>query len=120
MKYKNVRSAIHNFGHSFVSYENYVDGDFVLYELRNIHNKGYDISINWLTKEFEPNLLRSDHISKSIDYWAKPLEEQLYKQDVLLASLSSFIFVWPANKGHYVEAIDDRGITRKKEIMYAS
>jgi len=32
MKYKNIYSAIHNFGHSFTSLMNYVDGDYVIDE----------------------------------------------------------------------------------------
>jgi hypothetical protein len=69
MKYKNIISAIHNFGHSFLSNENYVDEDFVIDELRNIHRKGYDISVNWITREFEPSQLLSERIKKSIGYW---------------------------------------------------
>ncbi|AWY00274.1 hypothetical protein A8139_09885 [Marinomonas primoryensis] len=51
MKYKNIKSAIHNFGHSFVSLMNYVDEDYVIDEIGKIHKQGYDIEINWLTRE---------------------------------------------------------------------
>jgi hypothetical protein len=119
MKYKNIKSAIHNFGHSFASYENYVDDDFVLYELRNIHRKGYDISINWLTQEFEPNQLCSERIKKSIGYWANSLNENLQKQNVCLGSLQSLNFKWPAKQGHFIVAMDDRGTEHRKEIMHA-
>jgi len=119
MKYKNIKSAIHNFGHSFASYENYVDDDFVLYELRNIHRKGYDISINWLTGDFEPSQLCSERIKKSIGYWINSLDEHLQKQNVSLGSLQSLDFKWPAKQGHFIVAIDDRGIEHRKEIMHA-
>ncbi len=32
MKYKNIYSAIQNFGHSFLSLMNYVDGNYVIKE----------------------------------------------------------------------------------------
>ena len=115
MKYKNIKSAIHNSGHSFASYENYVDDDFVLYELRNIHRKGYDISINWLNGEFEPSQLCSARLRKSISYWHNSLDKHLQKHNVSLSSLESLDFKWPANKGHYIIAIDDRGIEYKKK-----
>jgi len=34
MKYKNIDSALHNFGHSFMSGMNYVDDDHVMYEVQ--------------------------------------------------------------------------------------
>lgn len=30
MKYKNIKSMLHNFGHSFVSLMNYVDGEYAI------------------------------------------------------------------------------------------
>jgi hypothetical protein len=120
MKYKNISSAIHNFGHSFSSYENYVDEDFVIDELRNIHRKGYDISVNWLTREFEPSELLSRRIEKSIGYWADSLNEHLSKHNIEPSALKSIEFKWPARAVHYIVAMDDRGIEHKKEIKYAS
>jgi hypothetical protein len=120
MKYKNIISAIHNFGHSFSSYENYVDEDFVIDELRNIHRKGYDISVNWLTREFEPSELLSERIKKSIGYWADSLDEHLAKHNIESSALKSIEFKWPEKENHYIVAVDDRGIEHKKEIKYAS
>jgi hypothetical protein len=120
MKYKNIKSAIHNFGHSFVSYENYVDGDFVLYELKNIHRKGYDIAINWFTQEFSPNHLCSERIKKSIGYWSSGIQEHLNRQNVDIDSLKSLELFWPVKTIHFIVAIDDRGIEHKKEIAYAT
>ena len=120
MKYKNIISAIHNFGHSFSSYENYVDDDFVIDELRNIRRNGYDISVNWLTREFEPSQLLSERITKSIGYWADSLEEHLVKHNVEPSAIKSLVFKWPVKTMHYIVAIDDRDIEHKKVINYAS
>ena len=69
VKYKNIRSAIHNFGHSFMSDMNYVNDDFVRNELTKIHRKGEDIRIDWISGSFEPENLKSPRIAKSIAYW---------------------------------------------------
>lgn len=119
MKYKNINSAIHNFGHSFASYENYVDDDFIIYELRNIRRKGYDIHINWLSREFEPAQLRSERIEKSISFWATSMEEHFKRQNVDLDCIKALDFYWPANSRHYIVALDDRGIKHQKEIQSA-
>ena len=119
MKYKNINSAIHNFGHSFASYENYVDDEFVLYEMKNIRRKGYDIHINWLTQHFEPSQLESERIKKSISFWANSLEAQFKSLNVDLASIRELDFYWPANEQHYIVALDDRGIKYQKKITYA-
>ncbi|WP_028024039.1 hypothetical protein [Enterovibrio calviensis] len=118
MKYKNIKSAIHNFGHSYISYENYVDGDFVLYELTSIHRKGYDISIDWLNGHFEPYQLCSERIEKSIGYWFAGLSKHLINQNVKLESLTALHFQWPAKQGPFILAVDDRGVEHKKEIEY--
>ena len=109
MKYKNIYSAIHNFGHSFTSLMNYVDGDYVIDELAAIHNKGHDIEIDWLTRRFEPNSQESRRIEKSIGYWGDALKEQLASQNVDLDKLESLVFRWPARRRKFMQATDDRG-----------
>ena len=54
MKYKHIAGAIHNFGHSFTSLMNYVDGDYVIDELAKIHAEGKDIEVDWLSGRFKP------------------------------------------------------------------
>lgn len=119
MKYKNIKSAIHNFGHSFISDENYVDDDYVFYELAAIHSQGHEIVINWLNGKFEPNHLCTDRIKKSIRYWADGLSRHLENQNVDLNLLNSLEFIWPADSAHFMIAIDDRGIEHKKEVKYS-
>lgn len=109
MKYKNIYSAIHNFGASFTSLMNYVDGDYVIDELVNIHGKGYDIKLNWLTREFQPIKFETKRLKKSIGYWEDSLKKDLSSQNVDLKRLSSLYFKWPAKGRKYMIAIDDRG-----------
>ncbi len=109
MKYKNIYSAIHNFGHSFTSSMNYVDNDFVIDELAKIHIKGYDIEVDWLTRKFEPVQMASPRIEKSIGYWANSLKKHLSSQDVEIERLNTLFFKWPAGQRKFMFAIDDRG-----------
>jgi len=109
MKYKNINSAIHNFGHSFVSLMNYVDNGYIIDELNVIHSRGYDIKLNWLTREFQPSELLSDRLKKSIDYWGNDLEHSLLSQNVELKKLYSLFFIWNAKDNKkYMQAEDDR------------
>ncbi|WP_407557896.1 hypothetical protein [Winogradskyella sp. 4-2091] len=116
MKYKNIPSAIHNFGHSFLSYENYVDSDFVIDELNKISGKNYDIKIDWKTKEFQPKTMVSDRITKSIGYWYDNIIEHFKSQNVEFDSLKSFELIWENGKRPKVIATDDRGKFYEKEI----
>jgi hypothetical protein len=113
MKYKNIYSAIHNFGHSFTSLMNYVNGDYVIDELRRIHAAGYDISIDWLIGRFEPAALETHRMQKSIEYWKNFLSNHLLSQKVEITRLSQMRFYWPARGRKFMEATDDRGKTYK-------
>ena len=109
MKYKNIYSAIHNFGHSFTSLMNYVDSDYVIDELANIHRNGYDIEVDWKTRTFTPDTMASDRVKKSIGYWGDSLNKHLASHNVELEKLESLKFVWPAGQRKYMLAFDDRG-----------
>ncbi len=116
MKYKHILSAIHNFGHSFLSYENYVDDDFIIYELNKINRKEYDIKIDWKTKEFQPISLISARITKSIEFWSANINEYFHSQNVEFDRLKSFQLIWNKNESPKVIAIDDRGKLYEKEM----
>ena len=109
MKYKNIYSAIHNFGHSFTSLMNYVDSDYVIDELSNIHSKGYDIEVDWKSLKFTPDQMASSRIKKSISYWGNSLIKHLSSHNVEAEKLTSLKFVWPAGHRKYMLATDDRG-----------
>ena len=113
MKYKNIYSAIHNFGHSFTSLMNYVDDDYVIDELTKIHSAGNDISVDWLTGYFEPAVMETPRIKKSIGYWRDSLDKHLLSQNVDPACLKQIQFRWPARARKFMEAVDDRGQSYK-------
>ncbi|NWO06677.1 MAG: hypothetical protein HLX50_13595 [Alteromonadaceae bacterium] len=109
MKYKNIYSAIHNFGCSFTSLMNYIDGDYTIDELCEIHRQGYDIEVDWLARKFEPSKMATPRIKKSIGYWGDSLKGLMESQNVELDKILSLHFVWPADHRKFMIATDDRG-----------
>ena len=117
MKYKNIYSAIHNFGHSFLSLTNYVDEDYVIDELFDIVSRGHDIEIDWLHKTFVPAEEATPRIRESIDYYAAQLKEHLGSQAVDEDRIKAMKLYWPAKGRKYMWAKDDRG---KEYKIYVS
>jgi hypothetical protein len=88
---------------------NYVDSDYVIDELSNIHSKGFDIEVDWLSRRFSPAQMASPRIKKSIGYWGDSLKKHLLSHNVELEKLTSIKFVWPSEQRRYMFATDDRG-----------
>lgn len=109
MKYKNIYSAIHNFGHSFLSLMNYVDGDYVIDELFDITSRGHDIEIDWLRKTFMPAEEVTPRIKKAIDYYAGQLTKHMQSHAVDVDRIKAMKLHWPAKGRKYMWATDDRG-----------
>ncbi|UTW59391.1 hypothetical protein KFE96_03520 [Kordiimonas sp. SCSIO 12603] len=82
MKLKNIKSFSHNFTHSFVSYNNYIDDGFVMRDLAKLAraNQGEAICIDWLSEE-PPFCGR---IAKSIKLWKKRMPELLKSHNITL------------------------------------
>ena len=109
MKYKNIYSAIHNFGHSFLSLMNYVDGDYVIDEMVNIHSKGHDIEIDWLNNTFIPEEETTPRIKKSMDLYLADLKRHMQSENVDVNRIKAMKLFWPARGEKYMWARDDRG-----------
>jgi len=117
MKYKNIYSAIHNFGHSFLSLMNFVDGKYVIDELQNIISKGYDIEINWLNNTFTPEEEATPRIKNSMDYYFANINSHLKSQHVDVDRIKAMKLHWPAKGRKYMWAKDDRD---KEYTIYVS
>lgn len=109
MKYKNIYSAIHNFGDSFVSSMNYVDGDYVFDEIDRIHSGGHEITIDWLKMSFEPKSKATPRILKSLGYYRVGMEDHFNSQNVEFDRLAMLRFRWCVGSRKFMEAIDNRG-----------
>lgn len=84
MKLKNIKSLSHNLSHSYVSFENYVDGEFVFKELRELAVKanGEKVSIYWLYPENKVVPLFNQRITKSIEYYREWLPKLLVQHEL--------------------------------------
>ena len=88
---------------------NYVDGDYVIDELSDIAEKGYDIEIDWLNNSFTPKQLATARIIKSMDCYYANLKNYLQRQCVDVNRLTVMKLFWPAKGRKYMWAQDDRG-----------
>ena len=84
MKLKNIKSLSHNLSHSYVSFENYVDGEFVFKELRELAVKanGEKVSIYWLYPENKVVPLFNQRITKSIEHYKEWLPKLLVQHEL--------------------------------------
>lgn len=117
MKYKNIHSAIHNLGHSFLSFMNYVDGTYIIDELFDIRSRGFDIEIDWLNNTFIPEAELTSNIRKSMAFYSENLTGHMKSQNIDLNLIQALKLYWPANGKRYMWAKDDRG---KEYKIYAS
>lgn len=108
MKYKNIYSAIHNFGQSFLSLMNYVDGVYVIDDLSDITARGHDVEIDWLTNTFTPNQQATPSILKSMDYYCGDLKTQMQSQCVELENIKEIKLFCPTKGRRYMWAVDER------------
>jgi hypothetical protein len=116
VKYKNIESAIYNFGCSFTSLMNYVDDGYVIDELGRLHRQGADIEVDWLTGRFAPADRMTPRIQKSIDGYRRDLPRHLLSQNVDPKAIVQICFRWPARQQKYMLAVDDRGQEHKMYV----
>ena len=108
MKLKNIKSLSHNLSHSYVSFENYVDGEFVFKELKEMAHKanGEKVSIYWLYPNNKVVPIFSERISKSIKFYKEWLPRLLSQHELsssAIEELRTDIFIAP-NKQLEVQA----------------
>jgi len=71
--HKTLKSVSHNFGHSFVSFMNYMETDYFLGLLQTEMQKTElnRLEVDILNNESQPKELLTRKIQKSINYWNK-------------------------------------------------
>ena len=90
MKYKNLKSFSHNFTHSFVSYENYIDGEYVIEELRKVARElnGEVLSIYWIPDNGPINIKLSKRALASLRSYREWLPKLADQHEVDLFSIT--------------------------------
>ena len=96
---------------------NYVDGEYVMDELAEIHAQGQDIEVDWLSGSFAPAERATPRIEKSIGYWRDSLAKHLQSHNVDPKAIVELKFRWPARQRKCMIAVDDRG---KEHKMYVN
>lgn len=133
--HKPLKSVSHNFGHSFISFMNYINGDYFLgHLLKQARQTNCNkLTVDVLTNAVEPIELLTDQIKQSIEHWNK------WFSTLVESSGSSIVFVRSAkviiefdlkqtrpyaNNLEYLEnpficevvIIDDRGKEYKRKL----
>lgn len=119
MRYKNINSAIHNFGASFTSLVNYCADGYVIDDLDPLHRQQIEIEIDWLGGIFRPVEKATERILISIESYRLALERHLLSENVELASLVRLEFHWPVQGRKFMAAVDDRGKSYKTYVNEA-
>jgi hypothetical protein len=123
MRYKRIGSALHNFAHSFLSFNNYVDDAFILDELQRTLRSSGDVVINFSTGEVEPTAAATPRVRRSIEYWQAGLGDHLRSEQVDPDRVRDVLLrLRLTRKGyeHTVEATDDRGTLHRVPVEPAS
>ena len=117
MKYKNIDSAIHNLGHSFMGGTNYVDDDHVMYEVQAlVRREPHEVWINFSTGEIQPPGEYSASLLKSIALFRSQLDGHLLRHRVDPGAVSEVkLHHRLTRKGGQtvMHAHDDRGIDHR-------
>lgn len=108
MKLKNIKPLSHNLSHSYVSFENYVDGELVFKELKEMAHEanGEKVSIYWLYPDNKEVPLFSERVSKSIEFykaWLPRLMSQHELNRSVIVELRTDIYI-ASNKQLEVQA----------------
>ena len=114
MKYKNIDSALHNFGDSFMGGLNYFDNDHVMYDVYKMAEKSKEkeITINFSNGATSHPELVTTRITKSIKHYMEHLPIHLKGQEVEAVAVNNVTLrVKFTRMGSVVsvEAEDDRG-----------
>jgi len=115
MKYKLIRSMVHNWSHSFMSGMNYVDGRFVFEDVYDLarERRGEKVTISWIPIRTEELFGHTPRVLECIRAYRRDLEKHLLRHQVDARARTDLrTEVWMAeNFRMYVRAyaLDDRG-----------
>ena len=114
MKYKNINSALHNFGQSFMSGMNYFEGDHVMYDVIQMARKAinHKFQINFSTGNLSQPALLNNRVKKSIEHYRRHLPTHLESHGLNAGSVKEVILkvrLTHIGQELTIMARDDRG-----------
>lgn len=115
MKYKLIKAMAHNWTHSFVSWNNYVDDGYVIEDLRRLarERKGEEVVVTWIPVRWEEAFRHTLRIRTSVSHYRKDLPAHLARHRVAIEAIAEMrteVFL-AKNFRMYVRSyvLDDRG-----------
>lgn len=116
MKYKAIPSMLHNFGHSFMSLMNYVDGEYAVDLLQQALTglPTYRLEIHFPSRKIDPPAEYPEKLRTSVGYWADSLPKHMANHGVTSEVVPEVVLVVFGDvRGMHcrVQATDDRGKT---------
>ena len=112
MKYKRIKSALHNLGDSFLGLTNYFHDFQVLPELDELVRANPDgVSINLSTGTIDPDAGSARHLRQAVVAYRDRLAAHFHAEGVDLAVLQDIrVHYKPTAEGRgFISAVDDRG-----------
>lgn len=124
MKYKNIDSAIHNLGHSFMSGMNYFEGDHVMYEVEAlVRREPHEVWINFSTGDISPRGEYSSRLLKSVAHYQEWLGDHLRRHHIDPSALKNVTLHHRLTRlgGQSVMlAVDDRGVEHRVVVSQSA
>lgn len=124
MKYKDIKCMAHNFGYSFVSSLNYVDGDHVVYDLRRLAKNagGKRVSVQWFPPRIYGWSELTPRVRKAVHIYRKWLSEHMRRHRIEQNRIRELRLDCYLNKLHKVVVevyvLDDRGKEHVCDVKY--
>jgi hypothetical protein len=120
LKYKNIDSALHNFGQSFMSLMNYLDDGYVVDDvLQIVKAPPHELSINFSTGEVSPPGDHPVRLLRSTQRYRDDLPKHLERHNIDAGAVKEVRLVHRlTRKGHEttMTASDDRGKEHSVEV----
>jgi hypothetical protein len=120
--YKRIRSAIHNFAHSFLSLLNYVDDEYVIDVIRSLlpRREGGELRFRFPEGAIEPGGEYPGPLRKSVEWYAANLSAHLRDEGVPPARVTELVIqacIGGRGPRFRVEATDDRGKRYRVDVI---
>ncbi len=125
MKYKDIKPMAHNFSHSFLSYENYVDGDYVVEDIKKLVrvSENGKVSICWIPQTSPTPHQATSRLLKAIGLYQRWLPKHVESHGIDIACILEFRIEIARLPSHQLTAQafvrDNRGKVHISEVEIA-
>jgi|SRR3989338_657401 len=121
--YKRLTGATQNFIHSFFSDMNYVDDEFVSFEIKKsfLNSKLEKAEIDLINFENSSEIFKTERIIKGFGYYKGMLEDQVVKHKCDIGKIKGLKIIISTNSKEGIQyegrMLDDRGKETKLKVI---